>query len=88
VSAATAYDTVCWRLRRGERLLLFTDGLVEARRPDGVAFGRRRLRAELPRLARRPLAEMVRRLVARVNAHQEATRFEDDFTVVAVERVE
>jgi sigma-B regulation protein RsbU (phosphoserine phosphatase) len=87
VSAATAYDTVCWRLCRGERLLLFTDGLVEARRADGAPFSRRRLRAELGRLAGRPLSEMVRRLIARVNAHQGTGRFEDDFTIVAVERV-
>jgi serine phosphatase RsbU (regulator of sigma subunit) len=88
VTAAPAYATVCWRLRRGERLLLFTDGLVEAaRRADGAPFSRPRLRAELARLARRPLAEMVRGLIARVNAHQGARRFEDDFTVVAVERV-
>jgi phosphoserine phosphatase RsbU/P len=86
VSAAPAYDTVCWRLRRGERLLLFTDGLVEARRADGEAFSRRRLRAELGRLAGVPLPEMVRRLIARVEAHQGAGQFEDDFTTVAVER--
>ncbi len=87
VSAAPVYDTVRWRLRKRERLLLFTDGLVEARRADGEAFGRQRLRAELAQLARVPLLGMVRRLIARVEAHQESRQFEDDFTIVAVERV-
>jgi phosphoserine phosphatase RsbU/P len=86
VSLASVYDTVGWRLRRGERLLLFTDGLVEARRADGEAFGRRRLRAELARLAGVPLPGLVRRLIARVEAHQGSEQFEDDFTIVAVQR--
>src|SRR5262249_56402293 len=88
VSAAPAYETVCWRLRRGERLLLFTDGLVEARRADGEMFSRRRLRAEFARMARVPLREMVRRLIGRVETHHGKGQFEDDFTTVAVERVE
>jgi sigma-B regulation protein RsbU (phosphoserine phosphatase) len=87
VSAGTAYDSVCWRLRKGERLLLFTDGLVEAGRDDGEKFGRRRLQAGLAGLTGVALPEMVRRLVAQVEAHQDARQFEDDFTMVAVERV-
>jgi phosphoserine phosphatase RsbU/P len=87
VSAAPAYETVRWRLRKGERLLLFTDGFVEARREDGEAFGRGRLQAGLAGLAGVPLPEMVRRLIARVEAHQGSGQFEDDFTIVAVERV-
>src|SRR5262245_3818979 len=86
VSAVPGHDTVRWRLAKGERLLLFTDGLVDARRADGEAFSRRRLRAELARLAGVPLPEMVRRLIARVEAHQGAGQFEDDFTTVAIER--
>jgi sigma-B regulation protein RsbU (phosphoserine phosphatase) len=81
------YETVSWRLHKGERLVLFTDGLVEARRDDGQAFGRRRLRTELAAGSAVPLADMVRRLLDRVEDHQGSEQFEDDFTVVAVERV-
>jgi serine phosphatase RsbU (regulator of sigma subunit) len=87
MSAAVAYDTVYWQLRRGERLLLFTDGLVEARREDGETFGRRRLHAVFAGLPGVPLPELVRRLIARVEAHQGSGPFEDDFTIVVVERV-
>jgi sigma-B regulation protein RsbU (phosphoserine phosphatase) len=87
ISDSADYETVCWRLHKGERLLLFTDGLVEAHRGDGQAFGRQRLRAHLSRDSTVPLAEMVRRLLARVEAHQGSGQFEDDFTIVAVERV-
>src|SRR5262245_5452032 len=34
------YETVPWDLAPGERLLLFTDGLVEARSATGEPFGR------------------------------------------------
>jgi sigma-B regulation protein RsbU (phosphoserine phosphatase) len=86
VSGAEAYETVSWHLGRGERLLLFTDGLVEAQRQTGEAFGRRRLRAEFAGLAGVPLAEVARRLVARVETFQGSGQFDDDFTIVAVER--
>jgi sigma-B regulation protein RsbU (phosphoserine phosphatase) len=87
IDPAEVYATVHWQLAPGERLLLFTDGLVEARGSDGEMFSRRRLRAEFARLASVPLPEMVRRLIARVENHQGAGQFEDDFTTVAVERV-
>ncbi|HKB41851.1 MAG TPA: PP2C family protein-serine/threonine phosphatase [Gemmataceae bacterium] len=87
LSAATGYATVRWRLCKGERLLLFTDGLVETRREDGEVFGRHRLRAGLAGLASVPLPEMVRRLIAQAEAHQRSGQFEDDVTIVAVERV-
>ena len=38
------YPTVSWRVSPGERLLVYTDGLVEARNRASVAFGRSRLR--------------------------------------------
>lgn len=39
----TSYSEVVLRLRAGERLLFFTDGLIEAVDPRNVAFGVRRL---------------------------------------------
>jgi sigma-B regulation protein RsbU (phosphoserine phosphatase) len=80
------YETVSWNLVPGERLIAFTDGLVEARGPDGGQFGRGRLRSVAAGLAHLPLAEMVRALVARAAAHLQGAEFDDDLTVVAVER--
>jgi sigma-B regulation protein RsbU (phosphoserine phosphatase) len=80
------YETVHWELGSGERLLLFTDGLVEARSREEEPFGRRRLRSFLKELAPLSLAEMVRELVARADAHREGADFEDDFTILGVER--
>jgi sigma-B regulation protein RsbU (phosphoserine phosphatase) len=82
------YATVHWQLARGERLLLFTDGLWEACDEKGRAFGRQRLRVELSRLSRLPLHALVRQLVKRVAEYRGGEDFEDDFTLMALERRE
>jgi sigma-B regulation protein RsbU (phosphoserine phosphatase) len=80
------YETVSWELSLGERLLVFTDGLVEARGRDGEPFGRLRLRSLLPELAHLPLEGLVREVVARAAGRMASAEWDDDFTVVGVER--
>jgi len=80
-----AYETVSWELAPGERLFLFTDGLVEAQGDDRKPLGRLRLRSLLAELAHLPLWEMVREVVARAVGRQDDALLEDDFTVLGVE---
>ncbi len=82
------YPTVRWHLEPGERLFLFTDGLVEARNPADEAFGRPRLRRFLTDLCYRPLEKMVAEIVNKAKMHTEGADFEDDFTIVAIERLD
>ena len=74
------------RLEPGDRLLLYTDGVVEARDAAGEFFGVDRLAELVVRedAARRPVAETLRRLTHAVLAHQEG-RLQDDATTVLVE---
>jgi serine phosphatase RsbU (regulator of sigma subunit) len=74
------------RLQRGDRLLLFTDGVVEARNADGVFFGTERLAELVIRqdAAQRPAAETLRRLNHAILAHQDGA-LQDDATTVLVE---
>lgn len=73
-------------LEPGDRLLLFTDGVTDARSPDGEAFGRERLAAlltaHLPSAL--PGAELLRLLVQEVGAHRSGP-LADDATAVLVE---
>ena len=74
------------QLEPGDRLLLYSDGIVEARNADGEFFGEHRLieftrRAELSGL---PAPETLRRLTAAVLAHQ-GGRLQDDATLVLVD---
>ena len=74
------------QLEPGDRLLLYSDGIVEARNAHGEFFGEDRLvdftqRAELAGL---PVPETLRRLTAAVLAHQ-GGRLQDDATLVLVD---
>jgi len=74
------------QLEPGDRLLLYSDGVVEARTARGEFFGEDRLvdftrRAELAGL---PAPETLRRLTAAVLAHQ-GGRLQDDATLVLVD---
>lgn len=73
-------------LKPGDRLLFFTDGVVEAKSPGGERFGQGRL-IELTRRAlvdQQTLAETVRRLVTSVENHR-VGELHDDATILFVE---
>jgi serine phosphatase RsbU (regulator of sigma subunit) len=73
-------------LEPGDAVLFFTDGVTEARTPDGEEFGLERLIDLVGRFASEVVApeEMVRRLVGNVVEHR-AADLRDDATVVLVE---
>jgi serine phosphatase RsbU (regulator of sigma subunit)/PAS domain-containing protein len=82
VEAPELHD-VPLRLRAGEALLLFTDGVTEARRGREV-FGEERLVGLVHGLAGLPAAEMVERVVGRVRSFSGVDDPRDDVAVLAV----
>lgn len=86
--AGAVYPTLRARLAPGDRMLLFTDGLYEASNPAGEPFDRRRVWGYVLATMDDPLSEVVPGLVGAVRDHLGGAEFEDDFTILAVERVD
>jgi hypothetical protein len=74
------------QLEPGDRLLLYTDGVIEARSPDGEFFGQERLVDMVVRnlAAGLPAPETMRRVVHALLDHQ-AGDLDDDATLLLVE---
>jgi serine phosphatase RsbU (regulator of sigma subunit) len=74
------------RLEPGDRLLLYTDGITEARSPKGEFFGEQRLVDFISAAAAAgdPAPETVRRLMRHVLTHQ-ADQLQDDASIVVLE---
>lgn len=73
-------------LQPGDRILLFTDGVTDARSPTGGPFGEERLAATIVRAMSDglPAPEALRRLVQQIVEHQEH-RLHDDATILLTE---
>jgi hypothetical protein len=74
------------RLEPGDRLLLYTDGITEARSPAGEFFGEQRLADFIAAAvaAGEPAPETVRQLMRHVLSHQ-ADQLQDDASIVILE---
>jgi phosphoserine phosphatase RsbU/P len=67
-------------MQTGDRLLLYTDGLVEARNAEGRLFGEQSLAAAFTASARMTPAETAEHLIASVQSW--ARSQDDDLTVL------
>jgi sigma-B regulation protein RsbU (phosphoserine phosphatase) len=72
------------KLGPGDRLVLYSDGVTEARNADGEHFGTRRLLATLEQTRAAPLGDGVNALVRAVESWC-GTRPQDDVSILAVE---
>jgi serine phosphatase RsbU (regulator of sigma subunit) len=84
VSEKARYEDTTVQLRPGDAVVLYTDGLTEARRGEEM-FGVERLREILDRHADRPAAAIVRELLQGVRAF--ADQPPDDMTVVVLKQL-
>jgi sigma-B regulation protein RsbU (phosphoserine phosphatase) len=78
-----SFETGAVTLRRGELVVVTTDGVTEAEREDGESFGLPRLAALLERLERRSPAAACAAIEAAIEAF-EGDRRHDDATILAL----
>ena len=74
-------------LEPGDLLLLYTDGVTDARAPDGTRFGDDRLRAIVQKTRDAPVREVIDAIDAATRAFQADEPAADDVTLVAVRRL-
>ncbi|HYP22009.1 MAG TPA: PP2C family protein-serine/threonine phosphatase, partial [Actinomycetota bacterium] len=71
-------------LAPGDRLILFTDGFLEAKSPEGEVFGEHRLEASLLELASLPSDDLAGHVVEDVERFA-AGQLDDDLTMLVIE---
>ncbi len=81
-----AANVATYHLEPGDRLLLYTDGIIEAQSPEGELFGLRRFTDFVIRHESSGLTppETLRRLIQSILSHQDG-QLQDDATVVLLE---
>ena len=82
IDATDSFKSATVQLQRGDTLLLYTDGITEARGADHAMFEFERLEQEFRQYTARPDA-LIKYLRDLVNAHQCGQRPVDDQTLVA-----
>jgi sigma-B regulation protein RsbU (phosphoserine phosphatase) len=85
VTDKTRFDQGQMRLRRGDRLLLYTDGVIEAPDPAGRLFGVERLLEVLNREGGQELRMLRDAVLGAVRQHTGGPLTHDDVTVLAIE---
>jgi len=70
----------------GDRLVLYTDGVVEPTDEDDREFGTERLEAAVREAAGRPAAEALRCVIEATRAFGRRDDYDDDFTLVVFQR--
>jgi phosphoserine phosphatase RsbU/P len=81
------YDSTRIKLNRGDRLLLYTDGLSEARSLGNTEYGETRLHSFLNNCDSLPAGTVIGRLLEDVRGFASGSPLSDDLTLMAIEMV-
>ncbi len=81
------YEAARIRVAKGDRLLLYTDGLSEARNSNDVEYGKDRLQLMLNQLHELPTQPLINHLLDDARKFTEGTPITDDLTIMAIEMV-
>jgi sigma-B regulation protein RsbU (phosphoserine phosphatase) len=84
---AQPYEQRSVSLQRGDRILIFSDGVTEASDPEGEMFGEERLLEAVDRHARLPAEDLPERVLDDVTRFVGGSPQQDDITVIAAQVV-
>jgi len=81
------YPVCEFALRTGDRLLLYTDGLIEPQNSSGEYFGNRKLEEVIRKNQSRPPAELLEQVLSEIRAWQPSLPQQDDITLILIDVV-
>jgi sigma-B regulation protein RsbU (phosphoserine phosphatase) len=79
------YEEVTIPLTAGDRLFVYTDGILDTPNSAGERFGTNRLKQVLDDAASAPLAGIKSAVINSLNQYAHAPLFHDDVTLIALE---
>jgi sigma-B regulation protein RsbU (phosphoserine phosphatase) len=82
------YDTIYSTLRTGDRLMLYSDGVIECANRHGDLFGETRLLEYLSAARAEPLPQMLAGLELEMERWRGQSEFDDDVSLLALEFAE
>jgi sigma-B regulation protein RsbU (phosphoserine phosphatase) len=81
----TIYTEEKLQLTEGDRLVLYSDGIIEALNPEKVSFGKDNLKASLHRSVTNQLPESFKKVLRDVKEWCKPGRPTDDLTILGIE---
>ncbi len=85
--AAARYESVAFDLAPGDRLMLYSDGVVEAHNPAGEIFTEERLLSLVHDHAADPVEALLDRVEGAVRSWRGGETLDDDLSVLVLERL-
>lgn len=79
------YTEARYLVRPGDKILLYTDGLIERRNSDGEFYGQARLTATFRDLRHRPIAELISEVIDSVMTFGEGRKLDDDLSILGLD---
>lgn len=85
ISEEATYEESVVEISPGDRLVLYTDGVIECKNADGENFGSRRLGETITASAGLDAGGLLRRIDGAIDAHRGPVVPDDDFTILIAE---
>jgi len=85
VDIDTLYGQITISMNPGDRLFIYTDGIIDAPNLEGQSFGLERLKDTLDANPEVPLSELKSAVLKSLHQHTEQKLTHDDITLIAME---
>lgn len=85
VSPDPSFEQQSVKMEPGDAMLLYTDGLVECRNPQGELFGRERLAQAFAQIGEAPPEQVVDHITRRLDQFRQENPPDDDMTCIAMQ---